>query len=89
MRCGGDRFRALFPGAARADAAAETRHLRAMAGQPRQQVIQLREFDLQLAFARAGAAGKNIQDELRAVDDFAIERAFEVALLVGVRSGRR
>ena len=43
-------------GTARADAAAQPGHLHAPAGQPRQQVIQLRQFHLQAAFPRAGAA---------------------------------
>ncbi len=44
-----------FAGASRADAAAEPRQRGARADQPRQQVLQLRQLDLQLAFARARA----------------------------------
>ncbi len=50
---------------------------------PRQQVIQLRQFHLQAAFASARARGENIQDELGAVDDFGVQRLFQVALLGG------
>ena len=69
-------FEFLFARAAGADAAAEARKLFAASGEPRQQVIQLREFDLQLAFAGARVAGKNIEDELRAVNDAACRCPF-------------
>ena len=49
--------------------------------QPRQQVLQLRELDLQLAFARPRAPREDVEDELRAVDDLAVERLLEVAQL--------
>ena len=50
---------------------------------PRQQIIQLRQLHLQLAFARAGAPGENIQDQLGAVDDLDVQRFFQIALLGG------
>ena len=53
----------------------------ARADEPRQQVLQLRELDLQLAFARPGAAREDVEDQLRAVDDLAAERLLEVAQL--------
>ncbi len=43
----------------------------------------MRQLDLQLAFTSPGAAGKDVENELRAVDDPAIERVLEVALLGG------
>ncbi len=77
-------FQLSFTRAAGADAAAELRHLDATPGQARQHVFQLRQLDLQLAFAGAGVPGKNIEDELRAVDHAALDDLFNVALL---RSG--
>ena len=65
-----------FAGAAGADAAAQPRHLGAPAGEPRQQVVQLRQFHLKLALAGARAAGEDIQDELGAVDDRGSASAF-------------
>ena len=52
-------------------------------GQAREQMLELREFNLQLAFLRAGALRKNIKDERSAVEDLAIEDAFEVSALGG------
>ena len=74
-------FELGFTGTARADAAAELRHLHAVPGQPRQHVLQLRQFDLQLAFPRARMPRKNVEDELRAVDHPPLDDLFNVALL--------
>src|SRR6266849_1766626 len=89
-------FEFLFDGAAHADAssasarstraatsalASEARHGCAAAGQARQKIVQLRQFYLQLAFAAACVAGKNVQNELRAIDDTAFSRRFNIALL--------
>ena len=74
-------FQLRFTGTARADAAAQLRHLHAMPGQPRHHVLQLRQFDLQLAFPRARMPRKNIEDELRAVDHPPLNNLFNVALL--------
>ena len=46
-------------------------------------MLQLRQFDLQFAFARAGALRENIQDQRGAVEDFAAENLFQVAALGG------
>ena len=53
------------------------------ADEPRRQILELREFDLQLAFVAAGALRENIEDEARAVDDTPVQRSFEIALLRG------
>ena len=74
-------FELGFAGAPRADAAAEPRQRGAGADQPRQQVLQLRELDLQLAFARARAPREDVEDELRAIDDLAADRLFDVPQL--------
>ena len=46
-------------------------------------MLQLRQFDLQFAFARARALRKNVQNQRRAVQDFAVENLFQVAALGG------
>ena len=74
-------FQLRFARTSRADAAAQPRHLDSASGQPRQQIIQLRQLHLQLAFARAGAAGEYVQNQLRPVQNLAVERALQVALL--------
>ena len=51
-------FEFLFARAAGADAAAQAGKLFAASGEARQQIIQLREFDLQLAFAGARVLAK-------------------------------
>ena len=76
-------FELLLAGSARANAAAEPRKLFAAPGQPRQQIVQLREFHLQLAFARARVGGEDIENQLRAVDDAAAGAFFHVAELHG------
>jgi hypothetical protein len=62
------RFKLRFAGASGSNAAAEPRQGCRRTDQPRHQILQLREFDLQLAFARARAPRKNVEDELRAID---------------------
>src|SRR6202007_1055330 len=74
-------FELRFTGTARADAAAELRHLNAMSSQARQHVLQLRELDLQLAFAGARLARKNVEDELGAVDPPPLDNLLNIALL--------
>src|SRR5262245_35523808 len=49
-------------------------HLRATAGQPGKQVIQLSQFDLEPAFSRSRAGGKDVQNQLRPVDYLRIDR---------------
>ena len=76
-------FELGFAGSASADAAAELRHGFAAAGEARQHVFELRELNLELALARAGVAGKDVEDELRAVEDAAGQGGLEVAQLRG------
>src|SRR5207248_2865420 len=75
------RFQFRLAGSARADSTAEAREGVAGAGEPRQQVFQLGELDLQLAFARAGATGEDVEDQLRAIDDLAAHLFLDVAKL--------
>ena len=70
-----------FAGAAGADAAAELGHFRSAAGEPGQHVFQLGELDLKLAFAGAGVAGEDIQNELGPVDDTTGQLPFKIAQL--------
>ena len=74
-------FQLGFARAARADAAAQLRHRFALAAQPRQHVLQLRQLHLQLAFAGAGVAGKDVQNQLRPVQHAAGQRSLQVAQL--------
>ena len=93
-------FELRFAGPARADAAAKLRHGFASAGEARQHVFELRQLHLQLALARSGMAGKDVEDELRAVEHAAWQRSLQVAQLrraqvvieehqVGIASMRR
>ena len=68
-------------GTACADAAAQTRQVLPLARQPRQQVLQLRQLDLQLAGQAVGALREDVENELAAIDHLDLERALEVALL--------
>src|SRR6266568_2651971 len=44
-------------------------------------MLELGQFDLQLAFSRAGALGENIEDERGAIENLAIEHLLQVAAL--------
>ena len=46
-------------------------------------MLELREFDLHLAFARAGALRENVENQRSAIQNFALEDFFEVAALCG------
>ena len=46
-------------------------------------MLQLRQLDLELAFARPGALGEDVENQRRAVENFAVEDLFEVAALRG------
>ena len=70
-----------FTWAAGANAAAELRHALALAGQPRQLVLELRQLHLQHALAGAGVAREDVEDELGAVDHRARQPRLNVARL--------
>ena len=74
-------FELRFAGTARADAAAQPRERGARADQVRLAVAQLRELDLQLAFARARVLREDVEDEHRAVDDRQRDDLLEVRAL--------
>ena len=44
-------------------------------------MLQLRQLDLHLAFARAGALREDVEYERRAVEDFAVEYLLQIAAL--------
>ena len=44
-------------------------------------MLKLREFDLQFAFPRPGALREDVENERRAVEDFAVENLFKIAAL--------
>ena len=74
-------FKLGFARSAGADAAAELRHFHAASGQSRQHIFELRQFHLQLAFSGAGVVRKNVENELRAIDDAGVDDALDIALL--------
>jgi hypothetical protein len=76
-------FELCFTGAAGSNAAAELRHRLAAAGKARELVLELGELHLELTFAGAGVARKDIEDELRTVNDPAWKARLEVAKLRG------
>ena len=51
------------------------------AGQPRHQVLELGQLDLQLAFAGARALGEDLEDQRGAVEQLALEDLLQVAAL--------
>src|SRR5216683_652647 len=53
----------------------------ALSSEPRKHIVQLRQLDLQLAFAAARMPRENIQDQLSAIDDAARRVFFDIALL--------
>ena len=79
------RFELRLAGTACADAAAEPRQRVARADEPRQQVLQLRELHLQLAFARPRAAREDVEDQLRTVDHLSLEPLLELPQLRGAQ----
>lgn len=75
-------FEFRFSGTTRSDAASQPGQVVAVTGQSRQSIIQLRMFHLQLSLFRSGTAGKDVENEARAVHNFGIESFFEVSRLI-------
>ena len=59
--------------------------MRPHARQPRQQILILRQLDLELALARAGALGKDVEDQSRAVEHLDAELLAQNAHLRGAQ----
>ena len=74
-------FQLRFARTARADAAALPREVAPHPRQARQQILQLRELDLQTAFTTPRALRENIENELGAVEHLAGKKIFQVASL--------
>lgn len=72
-----------FSWSTQADPALLTLQVRPATHQPCCQMLQLSQFDLQLAFMTLGTLGKNIQDQGAAIDHPATEHLFQIALLTG------
>src|ERR1700736_5347097 len=87
MNAAAVRLELCFAGTSRTDTATESRHFHTASSQSREQVIQLREFHLQLSLARPRPPGENVEDQLRPIQNFAIQSAFEIALLRGSEIG--
>ena len=62
-------FELGFTGSAGADAAAQAGQRGTLAGQPGQQILELRQFHLEAPFSGARPAGEDVEDELGAIDD--------------------
>jgi hypothetical protein len=69
--------------AAAADAAGEARHRGGHHGEARHAVAELRELDLELAFAARGVLREDVEDELRAVEHLEVGGLGDVAQLRG------
>jgi hypothetical protein len=77
------RFELRFAWSASSDAAAKLRHGFASPGKTGQHVLKLRQFHLELPFPCAGVPGKNVEDELRAIEDTARQSRLKIAKLRG------
>ena len=71
--------------AAHTDATGLPRQVTPEAREAREQMLELREFDLKLAFPRASTLRKNVEDQRGAIQDFDLEDFFQVA---GLRRGK-
>ena len=82
-------FQLRFTVTAHADAAFLPGQVAPEPGQPREQMLQLRQFDLQLAFAGAGALGEDIENQRGAIEHLALENRFQIAALGGGSSSSK
>src|SRR5256885_6029463 len=76
-------FQLRFTRAARADAAGLARQVIPHSRQARQQILQLRQLNLQTAFAAARALREDVENELGSIDYLAREQSFQIASLRG------
>ena len=81
-------FDLAFPRPAqKAEAATLAFQVRPGPHQPRALIFQMRQFNLQAAFARAGPFAENLQDQPGAINHLAAPGAFQIALLHGAERG--
>src|SRR5215475_7385452 len=63
------------------NAAAELRHLYAPSREARQNIVELRQLDLQLTFTAPRMAREDVEDKLRAIDHPSADFVFDISLL--------
>ena len=76
-------FQLGFTRPAQANAALLALQMAPAADQARGQMLQLRQLHLQLPLVRAGALGKDVEDQAGAVQHAGLQQALQVALLAG------
>jgi len=74
-------FKLGFARPTQADTALLTLQVRPTAHQAGRHVLQLRQFDLQLAFMASGALGEDVENQAGAIDNTTPQFLFQVALL--------
>src|SRR5947207_10524879 len=74
-------FQLSFTRASGADAAGLARQVIPHPGQSRQQILQLRQLNLQTAFAAPSALRENVENELGAIEHFTRKQVFKIASL--------
>src|SRR4029077_7841201 len=74
-------FQLGFTRTARSNSTSLSRQVMPHPGQSRQQILQLRELDLQSAFTAPRALRENIENQLGAIENFARQQIFQIASL--------
>src|SRR3989304_1765753 len=74
-------FQLGLAGATRADAAPQSREIGSPTNRAGEQVVELGQFNLELAFPRLRALGEDIEDQRGAIDGLAPRQLFEAPLL--------
>ena len=74
-------FQLRFPWAAGPDSAGLARKVGPHSGEARQQILQLRELNLEPPFPAPRPLCENVEDKLGAVEDLAREQIFQIASL--------
>ena len=65
-------FEFRFAGSPKADTAADPGQGRIFSDQPRQDILELRQFDLELPVPAVRMLGEDVEDQLSAVDDLLV-----------------
>ena len=77
------RFELRFTGTSAADPPAQTREARSLTGETGEQITKLRQFDLHLPFSAMRPLRKDIENQLRPIDDREVGDLFNGAQLRG------